>query len=104
MSIGGGSGGTFGGQLSQPTAKYLAVVAFGFGGHLYPYSLQTATEAETKQLMSSKILILHTQQLCIISMCPNTQGGLKMNFLGIPGLKYDLARNASNFFYSKPLT
>ena len=28
--------------VCPPPTKYLAVVAFGFGGHLYPYSLQTA--------------------------------------------------------------
>ena len=31
--------------VCPPPTKYLAIVAFGFGGHLYPYSLQTATEA-----------------------------------------------------------
>ena len=33
-----------------------------------------------------------------------SQWGVKMDFWGIPGSKYDFARNASNFFYSKPLT
>ena len=28
------------------------------------------------------------------------RGGAKMDFLGTPGSKYNLARNVSNFFYS----
>ena len=46
--------------VCPPPTKYLAVVAFGFGGHLYPYSLQTTSEAVKKQLTSSKFLIFHT--------------------------------------------
>ena len=49
-------------------------------------------------------------RICL-TVCPTLepkheadQGGLKMNFWGIPGSKYDFVRNASNFFYSKPLT
>ena len=46
--------------VCPPPTEYLAVVAVGFGGHLYPYSLQTASEAVNKQLTSSKFLIFHT--------------------------------------------
>ena len=31
--------------VCPPPTKFLAVVAFEFGGHLYPYNLQTALEA-----------------------------------------------------------
>ena len=51
--------------VCPPPTKYLAVVAFGFGGHLYPYSLQTASEAVNKQLTISKILNFHSKHLCL---------------------------------------
>ena len=46
--------------VCPPPTKHLAVVAFGFGGHLYPYSLQIASEAVNKQLTSSKFPIYPT--------------------------------------------
>ena len=46
--------------VCPPPIKYLAVVAFRFGGHLYLFSLQTASEAVNKQLTSSKFPIFHT--------------------------------------------
>ena len=46
--------------VCPPPTEYLAVVAFGFGGHLYLFSLQTASEAVNKQLTSSKLLIFYT--------------------------------------------
>ena len=46
--------------VCPPPTEYLAVVASGFGGHLYPYSLQTASEAVNKQQTLSKFLIFHT--------------------------------------------
>jgi len=46
--------------VCPPPTKYLAVVAFVFGGHLYPYILQTASKAVNKQLTSSNFLIFFT--------------------------------------------
>ena len=65
--------------------------------HKQPFHMQEAFTHWMFQYHSLKVVFT---MIVINSQCMR----LKMNFWGIPGSKYDFVRNASNFFYSKPLT
>ena len=43
--------------VCPPPTKYLGAVAFPFLGHLYPYSLQKASEAESSKVQNVKFSI-----------------------------------------------
>ena len=55
---------------------------------------------QNKSIPLSVLLRVRTQMTAKRNKVNEDQGGVKMDFWGIPGSKYDFARNASNSFYS----
>ena len=66
----------------------------------------TAAEGEVVLVVEKKsaegdwVVVENSQVINMGSNYTQCQGGLKMDFGGTPGSKYDFTRNASSFFYS----